>query len=179
MLSFGFRIFCLYRGFCHRTGSDLLLFLSLFQTVLIKHWFVLKAFFTNVALERCELWSTNMRSKGPTGSVFSSANIALKRLLSGILFMRCFMGYQRLLPGVFFQTPSALEQLQLLMNIFNIAIKIGLPTEGKSTVGAKDIPYICMTIHVFFSIAMGDETSWHTPGIHALDPRGLPHAFLS
>ena len=27
MLSFGFRIFCLYRGFCHRTGSDLLLFL--------------------------------------------------------------------------------------------------------------------------------------------------------
>ena len=28
MLSFGFRIFCWYRGFCHRTGSDLLLFLS-------------------------------------------------------------------------------------------------------------------------------------------------------
>ena len=27
MLSFGFRIFCWYRGFCHRTGSDLLLFL--------------------------------------------------------------------------------------------------------------------------------------------------------
>ena len=26
-VSFGFRIFCLYRGFCHRTGSDLLLFL--------------------------------------------------------------------------------------------------------------------------------------------------------
>ena len=26
-LSFGFRIFCWYRGFCHRTGSDLLLFL--------------------------------------------------------------------------------------------------------------------------------------------------------
>ena len=26
MLSFGFRIFCWYRGFCHRTGSDLLLF---------------------------------------------------------------------------------------------------------------------------------------------------------
>ena len=29
MLSFGFRIFCWYRGFCHRTWSDLLLFLSL------------------------------------------------------------------------------------------------------------------------------------------------------
>ena len=29
MLSFGFRIFCWYRGFCHRTGSDLLLFLSM------------------------------------------------------------------------------------------------------------------------------------------------------
>ena len=29
MLSFGFRIFCWYRGFCHRTGSDLLLFLFL------------------------------------------------------------------------------------------------------------------------------------------------------
>ena len=28
MLSFGFRIFCWYRGFCHRTWSDLLLFLS-------------------------------------------------------------------------------------------------------------------------------------------------------
>ena len=28
VLSFGFRIFCWYRGFCHRTGSDLLLFLS-------------------------------------------------------------------------------------------------------------------------------------------------------
>ena len=27
MLLFGFRIFCWYRGFCHRTGSDLLLFL--------------------------------------------------------------------------------------------------------------------------------------------------------
>ena len=27
VLSFGFRIFCWYRGFCHRTGSDLLLFL--------------------------------------------------------------------------------------------------------------------------------------------------------
>ena len=27
MLSFGFRIFCWCRGFCHRTGSDLLLFL--------------------------------------------------------------------------------------------------------------------------------------------------------
>ena len=27
MLSFGFRIFCWYRGFCHRTGSDLFLFL--------------------------------------------------------------------------------------------------------------------------------------------------------
>ena len=27
MLSFGFRFFCWYRGFCHRTGSDLLLFL--------------------------------------------------------------------------------------------------------------------------------------------------------
>ena len=27
MLSFGFRTFCWYRGFCHRTGSDLLLFL--------------------------------------------------------------------------------------------------------------------------------------------------------
>ena len=27
MLSFGFRIFCWYRGFRHRTGSDLLLFL--------------------------------------------------------------------------------------------------------------------------------------------------------
>ena len=26
MLSFGFRIFCWYRGFCHRTGSDLLFF---------------------------------------------------------------------------------------------------------------------------------------------------------
>ena len=29
VLSFGFRIFCWYRGFCHRTGSDLLLFLSM------------------------------------------------------------------------------------------------------------------------------------------------------
>ena len=28
VLSFGFRIFCWYRGFCHRTGSDLLLFVS-------------------------------------------------------------------------------------------------------------------------------------------------------
>ena len=28
VLSFGFRIFCWNRGFCHRTGSDLLLFLS-------------------------------------------------------------------------------------------------------------------------------------------------------
>ena len=28
MLSFGFRIFCWYREFCHRTGSDLLLFLK-------------------------------------------------------------------------------------------------------------------------------------------------------
>ena len=27
VLSFGFRIFCWYRGFCHRTESDLLLFL--------------------------------------------------------------------------------------------------------------------------------------------------------
>ena len=27
VLSIGFRIFCWYRGFCHRTGSDLLLFL--------------------------------------------------------------------------------------------------------------------------------------------------------
>ena len=27
MLSFGFRIFCWYRGFCHRTGPDLFLFL--------------------------------------------------------------------------------------------------------------------------------------------------------
>ena len=27
MLSFCFRIFCWYRGFCHRAGSDLLLFL--------------------------------------------------------------------------------------------------------------------------------------------------------
>ena len=27
VLSFGFLIFCWYRGFCHRTGSDLLLFL--------------------------------------------------------------------------------------------------------------------------------------------------------
>ena len=27
MLSFGFRIFCWYRGICHRTESDLLLFL--------------------------------------------------------------------------------------------------------------------------------------------------------
>ena len=27
VLSFGYRIFCWYRGFCHRTGSDLLLFL--------------------------------------------------------------------------------------------------------------------------------------------------------
>ena len=26
VLSFVFRIFCWYRGFCHRTGSDLLLF---------------------------------------------------------------------------------------------------------------------------------------------------------
>ena len=26
---FSFRIFCWYRGFCHRTGSDLLLFLYL------------------------------------------------------------------------------------------------------------------------------------------------------
>ena len=31
MLSFGFRIFCWYRGFCHRTGSDLL-FLSTSRT---------------------------------------------------------------------------------------------------------------------------------------------------
>ena len=31
VLSFGFRIFCWYRGFCHRTGSDLLLFLSMIQ----------------------------------------------------------------------------------------------------------------------------------------------------
>ena len=30
MLSFGFRIFCWYRGFCHRTGSDLLLFLVIY-----------------------------------------------------------------------------------------------------------------------------------------------------
>ena len=30
VLSFGFRIFCWYRGFCHRTGSYLLLFLLLF-----------------------------------------------------------------------------------------------------------------------------------------------------
>ena len=27
VFSIGFRIFCWYRGFCHRTGSDLLLFL--------------------------------------------------------------------------------------------------------------------------------------------------------
>ena len=27
VLSLGFRIFCWYRGVCHRTGSDLLLFL--------------------------------------------------------------------------------------------------------------------------------------------------------
>ena len=27
VLSFGFRIFCWYRGFCHRSESDLLLFL--------------------------------------------------------------------------------------------------------------------------------------------------------
>ena len=27
VLSFGFRISCWYRGFCHRTGSDLFLFL--------------------------------------------------------------------------------------------------------------------------------------------------------
>ena len=31
VLSFGFRIFCWYRGFCHRTGSDLLLFLSMYN----------------------------------------------------------------------------------------------------------------------------------------------------
>ena len=36
MLSFGFRIFCWYRGFCHRTGSDLLLFLLLSSGVDIK-----------------------------------------------------------------------------------------------------------------------------------------------
>ena len=32
MLSFGFRIFCWYRGFCHRTGSDLLLFLLVIRS---------------------------------------------------------------------------------------------------------------------------------------------------
>ena len=31
MLSFDFRIFCWYRGFCHRTGSDLLLFLFILK----------------------------------------------------------------------------------------------------------------------------------------------------
>ena len=29
VLSFGFRIFCWYRGFCHRTGSDLLFLLKI------------------------------------------------------------------------------------------------------------------------------------------------------
>ena len=29
VLSFGFRIFCLYRGFCHRTESDILLILNI------------------------------------------------------------------------------------------------------------------------------------------------------
>ena len=38
MLSFGFRIFCWYRGFCHRTGSDLLLFLNYDQTSGIIWW---------------------------------------------------------------------------------------------------------------------------------------------
>ena len=34
MLSFGFRIFCWYRGFCHRTGSDLLLFLVTYSELI-------------------------------------------------------------------------------------------------------------------------------------------------
>ena len=33
VLSFGFRIFCWYREFCHRTESDLLLFLFVQRTL--------------------------------------------------------------------------------------------------------------------------------------------------
>ena len=40
MLSFGFRIFCWYRGFCLRTGSDLLLFLFESFVLLITFLFV-------------------------------------------------------------------------------------------------------------------------------------------
>ena len=36
MLSFGFPIFCWYRGFCHRTGSDLLLFLELVLSLIVR-----------------------------------------------------------------------------------------------------------------------------------------------
>ena len=32
VLSIGFRIFCLYRGFCHSTGSDLLFLTVIFST---------------------------------------------------------------------------------------------------------------------------------------------------
>ena len=38
LLSFGFRIFCLYMGFCHMTESDLLLFLIQFPGKNRGHW---------------------------------------------------------------------------------------------------------------------------------------------
>ena len=37
VLSFGFRIFRWYRGVCHRTESDLLLFLLMLQKRLLKY----------------------------------------------------------------------------------------------------------------------------------------------
>ena len=40
VLSFGFRIFCWYRGFCHRTGSDLLLFLYVNKLCIIRWCYI-------------------------------------------------------------------------------------------------------------------------------------------
>ena len=54
MLSFGFRIFCWYRGFCHRTGSDLLLFLFMkFVVILVKMQPPSIVKFTGLVIRRC------------------------------------------------------------------------------------------------------------------------------
>ena len=64
VLSIGFRIFCWYRGFRHRSESDLLLFLLQLTNGLLFYscWFVLRIYvsnYTTATLSYCNAASSN------------------------------------------------------------------------------------------------------------------------
>ena len=101
VLSFGFRIFCWYRGFCHRTGSDLLLFLfapqfkmlSTFKILfkIMYFWKVMQSNYKGKTSKNEKIsWIVRRRDK-PTGKYLLFSNRCRKVTRRGI---KIFASYE-------------------------------------------------------------------------------------